>query len=86
MLPTLDELRAMQPANRAGYLEQLGFDLADRERSQPRWERQAEQARLDADASARWAQRKADELAERRAYFATLEAAGLWPVATPKEG
>ena len=80
---TIDRLRAMPAANRDGYLWQCRYKLDTQEHDQPRWEQHAAEARKAAKAAELFAERMAAELKIIRAYFATLEAAGLWPVAAP---
>lgn len=80
---TIDQIKALSPHDRYIYLWQCRGRHDRQEEDQPRWKRQAEQARLDADAAERWAVKQREEWEASRAYFATLEAAGLWPVGAP---
>lgn len=73
---THDELRAMPPAVRAMYLRQIEDSADDCEQAAEDW-------RADERAARERAERCEDRAAGYRAYRATLEAAGLWPVAAP---
>ena len=75
---TIEQLRAMPPANRAGYLRPLAAEMN-------RDETMAVQSRNEEQRAREVAVRRETAAAEARAYFATLEAAGLWPLSAPTE-
>lgn len=80
---TIEQLRAMSPANREGYLRSLDNQRDIDEREAERLLNKAADLRADAfDCKVR-ADAKEGAAKHARAYFATLEAAGLWPVAAP---
>lgn len=70
---TIEQLRAMPEGERAGYLGQINNAMK-------RNETMARQARNDENRMRSIAIRREDAADEARAYFATLEAAGLWPL------
>lgn len=70
---TIEQLRAMPASDREGYLNQIDAAMK-------RNETMARQARNDENRMRSIAIRREDAADEARAYFATLEAAGLWPV------
>ena len=80
---TIEQLRAMPAADREGYLRSLDNQRGIDERESERLLNRAADLRADAfDCKVR-ADAKEGAAKQARAYFATLEAAGLWPVAAP---
>ena len=73
---TIERLRAMPPADRAAYLAQTDRQARYHENTADQARNEERKAKAEAD----WHEARAREA---RAYFATLEAAGLWPMAAP---
>ena len=80
---TIEQLRAMPEAVREGYLRQTHNQIATDERAAIDWQCDAEHLERKARALRDDVGRLSARAREARAYFATLEAAGLWPVAAP---
>lgn len=70
---TIEQLRAMPEGDRAGYLGQVANEMKHDEIM-------AVQARNEERRARDVAVRREAYVEEARAYFATLEAAGLWPL------
>lgn len=70
---TIEQLRALSDADRFAYLRQINNAMK-------RDETMAQQARNDERRMREIAITRETRADEARAYFATLEAAGLWPV------
>ena len=82
---TIEQLQAMPPADRAGYLRQIERAIPLDEKNAIDCAARAAEARVEAGYMATMAERSVASAAESRAYFATLEAAGLWPLPAPTE-
>jgi hypothetical protein len=73
---TIEQLQAMPASERAAYLGQTDRQARYNERTADQARNEERKAKAEAD----WHEARAREA---RAYFVTLEAAGLWPVAAP---
>lgn len=77
---TIEQLRAMPEEERAGYLASLDKGLGIDERITVHCQSDAEEyERLARECRARL-EHVRTRVRDARAYFATLEAAGLWPL------
>lgn len=85
---TIERLQAMPPADREGYLRSLNNQITIDERDAMRNQSMAEEHERKAVECREYVGHVSARAREHRAYFATLAAAGLWPVPAPttKEG
>ena len=80
---TIERLRAMPPADKDGYLRSLHNQIGIDERDAMRNQSMAEEHERKAIECREYVGHVSARAREHRAYLATLEAAGLWPVAAP---
>jgi hypothetical protein len=83
---TIEQLRAMPEADRRGYLTIEHNQIAADERDATRAQRLAEEHERSARECREYVGHVSKRAREARDYFATLSAAGLWPLPTPTEG
>jgi hypothetical protein len=77
---TIEQLRAMPAADVEGYLRQTHNQMRTDDREAMRAQRMAEEHESSARECRECAEHLSAKACEARAYFATLEAAGLWPL------
>jgi len=83
---TIEQLRAMPESDRSGYIAQQARQCMQDDERAAEFRRDALELRERATASDEAAAIREGRAAEARAYFATLTAAGLWPLPAPTEG
>jgi len=82
---TIEQLRAMSPADRRGYLTIEHNQIAADERDATRYQSMAEEHERKAMECREYVGHVSGRARASRAYFATLAAAGLWPLPAPTE-
>lgn len=77
---TIEQLRAMPEAERAAYLRQCARQFTQDEKRAGTLRKEAMEMREEASIKEGLADGRDADARSARAYFATLEAAGLWPL------